>query len=164
MLFASHAGLEGMGFGIPHGNFAPRSKRGRPPGKGALRKLELLASECSLGERWRAWLRSVTSCTRLAITNWASLPYLRQRRFRLGRDLQFCPPPKILIASNHLARARTRVTSSGCSLAPIQSSTEAVTISLMRGNGNSRFSRNKSINRCSPNSPKSFSGSVTPSV
>jgi len=64
----------------------------------------------------------------------------------------------------YLARARTRVTSSGCSLAPIQSSTAAVTISVMRGSGKSRFSRNKSINRCSPNSPKSFSGSVTPSV
>jgi hypothetical protein len=64
----------------------------------------------------------------------------------------------------YLARARTRVTSSGCSLAPIQSSTAAVTISVMRGSGKSRFSRNKSISRCSPNSPKSFSGSVTPSV
>ena len=64
----------------------------------------------------------------------------------------------------YLGRARTRVTSSGCSSAPIQSSTAAVTISLMRGSGNSRFSRNRSIRRCSPNSPKSFSGSVTPSV
>jgi hypothetical protein len=74
---------------------------------------------------------------------------------RSGRDDRvFC----------YLARARTRVTSSGCSLAPIQSSTAAVTISVMRGSGKSRFSRNKSIRRCSPNSPKSFSGSVTPSV
>jgi hypothetical protein len=68
------------------------------------------------------------------------------------------------IVSCYLARARTRVTSSGCSLAPIQSSTAAVTISVMRGSAKSRFSRNKSISRCSPNSPKSFSGSVTPSV
>jgi hypothetical protein len=64
----------------------------------------------------------------------------------------------------YLALARTSVTSSGCSLSPIQSSTAVVTIWLICGSGKSRFSRTRSINLCSPNSPKSFSGSVTPSL
>jgi hypothetical protein len=62
------------------------------------------------------------------------------------------------------ARASTSVTSSGCSLSPIQSSTAVVTIWLIWGSGRWRFSRTRSIRRCSPNSPKSFSGSVTPSL
>ena len=62
------------------------------------------------------------------------------------------------------ARASTSVTSSGCSLSPIQLSTARVTIWLISGRGNSRLSRTRSIRRCSPNSPKSFSGSVTPSL
>ena len=56
------------------------------------------------------------------------------------------------------------VMSSGCSLAPIQSATDAVTISLIRPRGSSRCSQTRSISRCSPNPPKSFSGSVTPSA
>ena len=43
-------------------------------------------------------------------------------------------------------------------------STARVTIWLIWGRGRSRFSRTRSIRRCSPNSPKSFSGSVTPSL
>src|SRR5579864_1779958 len=65
---------------------------------------------------------------------------------------------------SYRARARTRVMSSGCSLSPIQSSTAEVTSSVISVRGSSRFSRTRSIKRCSPNSPKSFSGSVTPSL
>ena len=78
----------------------------------------------------------------------------------LSKEAKAKPPA----AATYLALASTRVTSSGCLLAPIQSSTAAVTISLMRASGWSRFSRSSSIKRCSPNSPKSFSGSVTPSL
>ncbi len=62
------------------------------------------------------------------------------------------------------ARARTSVTSSGCSLSPIQFSTAVVTNWLIWGSGRFRLSLTRSISRCSPNSPKSFSGSVTPSL
>ena len=62
------------------------------------------------------------------------------------------------------ARASTTVMSSGCSPPPIQSSTAATTSSAMRGSGRWRFSCTSSISRVSPNSPKSFSGSVTPSL
>jgi hypothetical protein len=79
-------------------------------------------------------------------------------------DVARARTPAPTLGADYLARAKTSVTSSGCSLAPIQSSTAAVTISLIRGSGKPRFSRNKSISRCSPNSPKSFSGSVTPSL
>lgn len=62
------------------------------------------------------------------------------------------------------ARARTRVTSSGCSAEPIHSSTAAVTISEIRARGSCRFACRISSSRASPNSPNSFSGSVTPSL
>ena len=65
---------------------------------------------------------------------------------------------------DYRARARTSVTSSGCSLSPIQFSTASITIWLISGRGRSRLSRTRSISRSSPNSPKSFSGSVTPSL
>jgi hypothetical protein len=68
------------------------------------------------------------------------------------------------IRCHYLARASTRVTSSGCSLSPIQSSTAMVTIWLICGSGKCRLLRTSSINRSSPNSPKSFSGSVMPSL
>jgi hypothetical protein len=80
---------------------------------------------------------------------------------RLGRVRD--PSPHIR-RCDYRPRARTRVMSSGCSLAPIQSSTAEVTISQIRASGRSRFFHTRSISRDSPNSPKSFSGSVTPSL
>ena len=68
------------------------------------------------------------------------------------------------ISKVYRARASTSVTSSGCSLSPIQFSTAVVTNWLIWGNGRLRLSLTRSISRCSPNSPKSFSGSVTPSL
>jgi hypothetical protein len=144
------------------------------------------------GGEWRVWLASAISCTELSTTNlsglfrftvaairlmgWVTASLTARARVLGGNELislrgsETAGPSTSLRFGRddrvwgYLARARTRVTSSGCSLAPIQSSTAAVTISVMRGSGKSRFSRNKSIRRCSPNSPKSFSGSVTPSV
>jgi hypothetical protein len=154
-------------------------------------RVERLGSWSFSEEEWLVWLGSAISCTELGTTTGAGFSGLRQWGFGVWGGLQLRPPlalglggdelislrgaetagPSTSLRSGrddriscYLARARTRVTSSGCSLVPIQSSTAAVTISVMRGSGKSRFSRNKSIRRCSPNSPKSFSGSVTPSV
>jgi hypothetical protein len=77
------------------------------------------------------------------------------------RGRRECPP---YISKVYRARASTSVTSSGCSLSPIQFSTAVVTNWLIWGNGRFRLSLTRSISRCSPNSPKSFSGSVTPSL
>ena len=80
---------------------------------------------------------------------------------RPERGCRECPPH---ISKVYRARASTSVTSSGCSLSPIQFSTAVVTNWLIWGNGRLRLSLTRSISRCSPNSPKSFSGSVTPSL
>jgi hypothetical protein len=77
------------------------------------------------------------------------------------RGRRECPPH---VSKVYRARASTSVTSSGCSLSPIQFSTAVVTNWLIWGNGRLRLSLTRSISRCSPNSPKSFSGSVTPSL
>jgi hypothetical protein len=79
----------------------------------------------------------------------------------LERGRRECPP---YLSKVYRARASTSVTSSGCSLSPIQFSTAVVTNWLIWGNGRFRLSLTRSISRCSPNSPKSFSGSVTPSL
>jgi hypothetical protein len=69
-----------------------------------------------------------------------------------------------LRTTGYRGRASTSVMSSGCSLSPIQSSTADVTAWLICTSGRCRFALTRSINRSSPNSPNSFSGSVTPSL
>ena len=62
-----------------------------------------------------------------------------QIEFLFLRSARFFPA--IGFSIRQFARASTSVTSSGCSLSPIQSSTAAVTISVMRVKGRWRFSR-----------------------
>jgi hypothetical protein len=74
-------------------------------------------------------------------------------------------PPAPITPRNLISGARqNQHVSSGCSTSPIQSSTTAVTSSVMRESGSDQRSRTSSISRSSPNSPMSFSGSVRPSL
>jgi len=73
-------------------------------------------------------------------------------------------PRRLVSRERYTARANTTVQSSGCSLPPIQSSTLAMMMSLMRASDSSRFNCTSSVRRSTPNSPNSFSGSVMPSL
>jgi hypothetical protein len=60
--------------------------------------------------------------------------------------------------------ASTKVMSSGCSWPPIHVLRDCMTCSEMASRGRWRWRRTTSNSRSSPNSPNSFSGSVTPSL
>ena len=100
--------------------------------------------------------RATTAATSLRMTNEE-----RTHAGRLQDDKQYTTE---LLKLFYRARASTRVTSSGCSPPAIQSVTAPVTSSLMRASDWSRCAWISSIRRSSPNSPNSFSGSVTPSL
>jgi len=90
------------------------------------------------------------------------------KRLVLGlTDSRFlsCVKSPVRCIGSYRPRANTSVMSSGCSLGADPVVDRAVTISLMPWQRQvAGFSIPDRFRRCSPNSPKSFSGSVTPSL
>ena len=153
-LFASHAVLEALDFGITHHNLSNGGKEldssakalceSGTPGQLVFfggRMAGVIAVSLSAAQNRPSQAGACLSVYADGDSAYG-VAYSFAHRYEGSRGDELPAPTKDLCrrehhrsccASIHLARARTRVTSSGCSSAPIQSSTAAVTISVIRG-------------------------------